>query len=39
MLGTPLPRYAVAFCQMFADYVHEVFSIIRPSEPKANTGL
>jgi DNA-binding transcriptional LysR family regulator len=31
----PLPRYATAFCQMFAEYVREVFPITRPSEPKA----
>jgi DNA-binding transcriptional LysR family regulator len=34
----PLPRYATAFCKMFADYVREVFPITRPSEPKAATG-
>jgi len=34
----PLPRYATAFCQMFADYVREVFPITRPSEPKVAAG-
>ena len=31
----PLPRYATAFCQMFAEYVRDVFPITRPSEPMA----
>jgi DNA-binding transcriptional LysR family regulator len=30
----PLPRYAVAFCEMLAAYVRETFPITRPSEPK-----
>jgi DNA-binding transcriptional LysR family regulator len=30
----PLPRYATAFCQMWAAHVREVFPITRPSEPK-----
>lgn len=30
----PLPRYATAFCEMWAAHVHEVFPISRPSEPK-----
>lgn len=33
----PLPRYATAFCHMFADYVREVFPITRPSEPKTGS--
>jgi DNA-binding transcriptional LysR family regulator len=32
----PLPRYATAFCQMWAEHVREVFPITRPSEPKFN---
>src|SRR5262245_4765319 len=32
----PLPRYATAFCQMWAEHVREVFPITRPSEPKLN---
>jgi LysR family nitrogen assimilation transcriptional regulator len=32
----PLPRYATAFCQMWAAHVREVFPITRPSEPKFN---
>jgi DNA-binding transcriptional LysR family regulator len=31
----PLPRYATAFCQMFAEHVTEVFPITRPSESRA----
>ncbi len=30
----PLPRYATAFCQMWAEHVREVFPITRPSEVK-----
>jgi DNA-binding transcriptional LysR family regulator len=30
----PLPRYATAFCQMFAEHMREVFPITRPCEPK-----
>ena len=29
----PLPRYATAFCQMWAERVREVFPITRPSRP------
>jgi DNA-binding transcriptional LysR family regulator len=31
----PLPRYATAFCQMFAEHVRDVFPITRPFDPKA----
>jgi DNA-binding transcriptional LysR family regulator len=34
----PLPRYATAFCRMWAEHVREVFPITRPSEPKSNAG-
>jgi DNA-binding transcriptional LysR family regulator len=34
----PLPRYATAFCQMWAAHVREVFPITRPSEPKFNAN-
>jgi DNA-binding transcriptional LysR family regulator len=30
----PLPRYATAFCEMWAQHVREVFPITRPSEFK-----
>jgi DNA-binding transcriptional LysR family regulator len=30
----PLPRYATAFCEMWAGHVREVFPITRPTEPK-----
>jgi DNA-binding transcriptional LysR family regulator len=30
----PLPRYAVAFCELLAEYVREVFPISQPSAPK-----
>lgn len=30
----PLPRYAVAFCELLAEHVREVFPISRPSGPK-----
>jgi DNA-binding transcriptional LysR family regulator len=30
----PLPRYAMAFCEMLAEHVGEVFPITRPPEPK-----
>jgi len=33
----PLPRYATAFCQMWAEHVREVFPITRPSESRFNT--
>jgi DNA-binding transcriptional LysR family regulator len=31
----PLPRYATAFCEMWAEHVREVFPITRPSEPES----
>jgi hypothetical protein len=31
----PLPRYATAFCQMWAEHVRAVFPITRPTEPLA----
>ena len=31
----PLPRYATAFCQMWAEHVRAVFPITRPTEPVA----
>jgi DNA-binding transcriptional LysR family regulator len=34
----PLPDYATAFCQMWAEHVRAVFPITRPSEPIAGTG-
>ncbi len=34
----PLPRYATAFCQMWAEHVREVFPITRPSGPIAGTA-
>lgn len=34
----PLPRYATAFCQMWAAHVREVFPITRPSEPRFNAN-
>ena len=30
----PLPRYAVAFCELLAEHVREVFPVSRPSGPK-----
>jgi DNA-binding transcriptional LysR family regulator len=35
----PLPRYAMAFCEMLEAHVREVFPITRPSEPKAGAVL
>ena len=32
----PLPRYATAFCDMWAEYVREVFPITRPSDAKGS---
>lgn len=32
----PLPRYATAFCEMWAEHVREVFPITRPTEPKTD---
>jgi DNA-binding transcriptional LysR family regulator len=29
----PLPRFATAFCQMWAEHVRQVFPITRPTEP------
>ena len=29
----PLPPYAVAFCEMLAERVRELFPITQPSEP------
>ncbi|NIK45989.1 LysR family transcriptional regulator [Variibacter gotjawalensis] len=34
----PLPRYATAFCEMFAEHVSEVFPITRPSIIKVDAG-
>jgi DNA-binding transcriptional LysR family regulator len=33
----PLPRYAVSFCEMLADYMRKVFPITRPSDSKPLT--
>jgi hypothetical protein len=35
----PLPRYAVAFCEMLADHMRAVFPISRPSEADRNPKL
>ena len=35
----PLPRYATAFCEMWAEHVREVFPITRPSEPKPSATV
>jgi len=35
----PLPRYAVAFCEMLAEHVRAVFPISRPSEPKRSATV
>ena len=32
----PLPRYATAFCDMWAQYVREIFPITRPSDAEAS---
>jgi LysR family nitrogen assimilation transcriptional regulator len=32
----PLPRYATAFCAMWAEYVREIFPITRPSDAKTS---
>lgn len=29
----PLPRYAKAYCEMLADYVHEIFPVTQPTVP------
>jgi DNA-binding transcriptional LysR family regulator len=34
----PLPRYATAFCEMWAEHVREVFPITRPTEPKSDAA-
>jgi DNA-binding transcriptional LysR family regulator len=34
----PLPRYATAFCEMWAEHVRQVFPITRPSEPEPDAG-
>lgn len=34
----PLPRYATAFCEMWTEYVREVFPITRPTEPGLDAG-
>jgi hypothetical protein len=34
----PLPRYATAFCQMWAEHVRAVFPITGPTIPKAGTA-
>ncbi len=31
----PRPRYAIAYCEMLADYVREIFPITKPSIPAA----
>jgi len=30
----PLPRFATEYCAMLADYMHKIFPITRPTEPK-----
>jgi DNA-binding transcriptional LysR family regulator len=35
----PLPYYATVFCALLAQFVHEVFPISRPSEPKAKAWV
>jgi LysR family nitrogen assimilation transcriptional regulator len=30
----PLPRYATAFCEMWAEHVRQVFPITRPTDPE-----
>jgi DNA-binding transcriptional LysR family regulator len=32
----PLPRYATAFCEMWAEHVRQVFPITRPTEPSSD---
>ncbi len=34
----PLPRYATAFCQMWAEHVRAVFPITRPTGPMGGTA-
>lgn len=31
----PLPRYATAFCEMWAEHVRQVFPITPPTEPNS----
>jgi DNA-binding transcriptional LysR family regulator len=35
----PLPPYATAFCEMWAEHVREVFPITRPTEPKSDAAV
>jgi DNA-binding transcriptional LysR family regulator len=35
----PLPPYAMAFCEMLAAYVREVFPITRPTEPESDAKV
>ena len=35
----PLPRYATAFCEMWAEHVREVFPITRPPGPKTDAKI
>lgn len=35
----PLPPYAMAFCEMLADYVREVFPITRPTEAESDARV
>ena len=35
----PLPRYATAFCEMWAKHVREVFPITRPTAPESGTTV
>jgi hypothetical protein len=32
----PQPRYAIAFCEMLAEHVREIFPISRPSKSKVD---
>jgi DNA-binding transcriptional LysR family regulator len=34
----PRPRYAIAFCEMLAEYAREILPITRPSNPQVGTG-
>jgi DNA-binding transcriptional LysR family regulator len=34
----PLPRYAVAYCEMLREYAREIFPITRPSEPDGSAA-
>jgi DNA-binding transcriptional LysR family regulator len=33
----PLPRFATDYCEMLAAYMHEIFPISRPTDPKTPT--